>query len=80
MLGGCEFPVASRIFFSSGRGRNLGTLYALDLAGSCLGAVLFSVYLIPVFGFLKTAVLAAMVGLAPAAMAMRSVFEPDTHG
>ena len=57
-------------FFS--RGRSPGTLYALDLAGSCLGAVLFSVYLIPVFGFLKTAVLAAMVSLAPAVMAVRS--------
>jgi spermidine synthase len=75
MLGGYEFPVASRIFFSSSRGRGPGTLYALDLAGSCLGAVLFSVYLIPVFGFLKTAVLAAMVGLAPAVMAVRS--EPE---
>ncbi len=71
MLGGFEFPVASRIF----GGRNPGTLYALDLAGSCLGAVLFSVYLIPVFGFLKTAVLAAMVSLAPAVMAVRSVSE-----
>jgi spermidine synthase len=68
MLGGFEFPVASRIF----SGRSTGTLYALDLAGSCLGAVLFSVYLIPVFGFLKTAVLAAMVSLASAAMAVRS--------
>jgi spermidine synthase len=75
MLGGYEFPVASRIFFSSGRGRSPGTLYALDLAGSCLGAVLFSVYLIPVFGFLKTAVLASMVSLAPAAMAVRSLPE-----
>ena len=71
MLGGYEFPVASRIFCA----RNPGTLYALDLAGSCLGAVLFSVYLIPVFGFLKTAVLAAMVSLAPAVMAVRSVAE-----
>ncbi len=71
MLGGYEFPVASRIF----SGRSTGTLYALDLAGSCLGAVLFSVYLIPVFGFLKTAVLAAMVSLAPAVMAVRSVSE-----
>jgi len=77
MLGGCEFPLASRILFSSGRGRSPGTLYALDLAGSCLGAVLFSVYLIPVFGFLKTAVLAAMVSLAPAVMAMRSVSEAN---
>jgi predicted membrane-bound spermidine synthase len=75
MLGGFEFPIASRIFFSGGRGRSTGTLYALDLAGSCLGAVLFSVYLIPVFGFLKTAVLAAMVSLAPAVMAVRSAPE-----
>jgi spermidine synthase len=71
MLGGYEFPVASRIF----SGRSTGTLYALDLAGSCLGAVLFSVYLIPVFGFIKTAVLAAMVSLAPAVMAVRSMPE-----
>jgi spermidine synthase len=71
MLGGFEFPVASRIF----SGRSTGTLYALDLAGSCLGAVLFSVYLIPVFGFLRTAVLAAMVSLAPAVMAVRSAPE-----
>jgi spermidine synthase len=71
MLGGYEFPVASRILCA----RNPGTLYALDLAGSCLGAVLFSVYLIPVFGFLKTAVLASMVSLGPAGMAVRSVGE-----
>jgi spermidine synthase len=71
MLGGYEFPVASRIFCA----RNPGTLYALDLAGSCVGAVLFSVYLIPVFGFLKTALLAAMVSLAPAVMAVRSAAE-----
>ena len=71
MLGGCEFPVASRIF----SGRSTGTLYALDLAGSCLGAVLFSVYLIPVFGFLRTAALVAMVSLASAAMAVRAAPE-----
>jgi spermidine synthase len=76
MLGGYEFPVASRIF----SGRSTGTLYALDVAGSCVGAMLFSVYLIPVFGFLRTAVLAAIVSLAPAVMAMRSVSEPDPRG
>jgi spermidine synthase len=80
MLGGYEFPVASRIFFSSSRGGSPGTLYALDLAGSCLGAVLFSAYFVPVFGFLKTAVLAAMVSLAPAVMAVRPVSEADPPG
>jgi spermidine synthase len=77
VLGGYEFPVASQIFFSSSHGRSPGTLYALDLAGSCLGAVLFSVYLIPVFGFLKTTVLAAMVSLAPAVMAVRPLSEAN---
>ena len=80
MLGGYEFPVASRVFFSSSRERSPGTLYALDLAGSCLGAVLFSAYFVPVFGFLKTAVLAAMVSLAPAGMAVRRMSEANSQG
>jgi spermidine synthase len=75
MLGGYEFPVASRIFFD---GRQTGhpaaqrpsTLYALDLAGSCLGAVLFSAWFVPIFGFFRTALLLAMVSLAPAATAL----------
>ncbi len=62
-LGGFEFPVAARIF-ASGSGRGAGTLYALDLAGSCLGAALFSVFLIPVFGFVRTGLLMALVCLA----------------
>jgi spermidine synthase len=75
MLGGFEFPVASRIFFGGRETRTPvvqrpSTLYALDLAGSCLGAVLFSAWFVPVFGFFKTALLSAMVSLAPAAMAM----------
>jgi spermidine synthase len=71
MLGGYEFPVASRIVQRPGR------LYAFDLAGSCLGAVLFSVWLVPVFGFFRTALLSAMVSLAPAAMAMFEDSETD---
>jgi spermidine synthase len=84
MLGGYQFPVASRIFFGAGQAeppapplQRPGTLYALDLAGSCLGAVLFSVWLVPVFGFFKTALLSAMVSLAPAAMAMLEGSKPD---
>ena len=59
-----EFAVASRMVQRPGR------LYALDLAGSCLAAILFSVWLVPVFGFFRTALLSAMVSLAPAALAM----------
>ena len=77
MLGGWEFPVASRIFFGSRPSLapqsdppQTGTLYALDLLGSCAGAILFGAWLVPVFGFLKTALLPAMVSLTAAAMAL----------
>jgi predicted membrane-bound spermidine synthase len=73
MLGGYEFPIASRVFFSTPQARSPGTLYALDLAGSCLGAILFSVYLIPVFGFFRTALLSAMVSLAPVLLVLAPV-------
>jgi spermidine synthase len=63
-LGGYQFALASRIF-----GAATSQLYALDLAGSCVGAILFSLYLIPVFGFLRTSLLALEMNLAPAALA-----------
>jgi spermidine synthase len=55
--------------------RNPGILYGLDLLGACLGAVLLSAYLIPVYGFLRTALLMAVVDLAPAALASLAAFE-----
>ena len=81
MLGGYQFPLAGAIFFADGRAQQQpGTLYALDLAGSCLAAILFSVWLVPVFGFLKTAELSALASLAPAAMAMLATFESNRAG
>jgi spermidine synthase len=78
LLGGYEFPLACRVY--SGQSTTPPPLYALDLAGSCAGAYLFSAYLIPVFGFLKTALLMAIVGLGPAAMAMTQTSKPDPAG
>ena len=71
LLGGFQFPIASRIFFarSNGEGGSPGGLYALDLAGACLGALVLSTYLIPVFGFYQTAWLMAVVNSAPAVLA-----------
>lgn len=65
-LGGYQFPIASRIFFAApeGQTRSLGTVYALDLVGACVAALLLSSYLIPVFGFQQTAWLMAEVNLA----------------
>jgi spermidine synthase len=71
-LGGFQFPVATEIYIHGQREQqNLGTLYAVDLLGGCLGALLLSVYLIPVFGFWKTNWLSAAVNLVPALLAWR---------
>jgi len=84
MLGGYQFPIATEIYLydedydkdnaRSGRSR-LGTLYAIDLLGGCAGALLLSSYLIPVFGFWKTAWLSAAVNLAPSLLATRVSLE-----
>ena len=72
MLGGYQFPIASQIYLHDGSGGDkLGTLYAVDLLGGCVGALLVSTYLIPVFGFWRTAALSAAVSLAPALLAAR---------
>jgi len=71
LIGGFQFPLASRIYFDysgdySGDGgeRPLGALYALDLAGSAVGAVLISAWLIPLFGFWLTGLLISVASLA----------------
>jgi predicted membrane-bound spermidine synthase len=53
----------------------LGALYAMDLLGGCAGALLLSTYLIPVFGFWRTAWLCAAINLAPALLAARAGLE-----
>ena len=74
VLGGYQFPIATEIYLvdgdRSGRSR-LGTLYAIDLLGGCAGALWLSSYLIPVFGFWKTAWLSAAASLAPSLLAAR---------
>jgi spermidine synthase len=76
MLGGYQFPIATEIYFRDiGQPRHLGTLYAIDLLGGCVGALFLSGYLIPVFGFWKTAWLSAAVNLAPALLAARVSLE-----
>ncbi len=64
LLGGYQFPAATRVFSASQEEAASGTLYALDLAGACIAAVLLSAYFVPVFGFLKTAAIIAVADLA----------------
>jgi spermidine synthase len=77
MVGGYQFPVVAEIYLHDREGRpRLGTLYAIDLLGGCAGALVLSGYLIPVFGFWKTAWLCAAINLAPAALAARVSLQP----
>jgi spermidine synthase len=72
LLGGYQFVVAARIFLR-GRGEHsrLGVLYAIDLLGGCLGALALSTFLIPLFGFWRTAWLAVAINAAAVLLAAR---------
>jgi spermidine synthase len=75
ILGGFQFPLATAMVLQDeSGGRRLGWLYAIDLLGGCAGALLLSAYLIPVFGFWRTAWLTATVNLPPALLAARICF------
>ncbi len=76
MLGGFQFPLAAALYLGDNDRASPGALYALDLLGGCLGAVLLSGYLIPVFGFWRCAWLIALVNLAPAALAAAARSSP----
>ena len=82
MLGGFQFVSAAGAFLS---GRNvssgLGLLYAIDLLGGCVGALALSTFVIPVFGFWRTAWLIAAINAAAVLLAARVCLDdPDaTH-
>lgn len=66
LIGGYQFPIALKIF--SRAPAATGTLYALDLLGASAGALIISAYLVPVFGFIRTAELTAVANLCPIVM------------
>ena len=72
MLGGIQFVLAAGIFLRDrAEPSRLGVLYAIDLLGGCVGALALSTFLIPAFGFWRTAWLVAVVNLAAALLAAR---------
>ena len=73
VLGGYQFPIATEIYLLNGTSRSKpSALYAIDLLGGCAGALLLSTWLIPVFGFWRTAWLSAAISLAPTLLATRA--------
>jgi spermidine synthase len=77
LVGGFQFLLASRVYFGGAQkhARSPGVLYGLDLVGACAGALALSALLIPVYGFLRTAVLMAAANLAPAVLAAAAGWE-----
>lgn len=73
---GFEFPTANKVLLAA-RGedhRRAGAVYAVDLLGSCAGALLISVVLLPVLGVAQTlGALAALNATLAVAMAVRRV-------
>jgi len=65
-LVGLEFPLANKIYLEKKQGRKkpANTLYAVDMLGSFLGAILVSIILIPIFGIIHTVVLVFFLKLS----------------
>lgn len=58
LIGGFQFPLANKLFIST-RGTTgvaAGMTYGLDMVGSCVGALLVSVFLVPIIGILNTCI------------------------
>lgn len=67
MPGGFQFPIASAIYRQARPAQtNVSTLYACDLLGGCICALLLAGFLIPVYGCWNTAGLTAMLSVVPA--------------
>ncbi len=65
LLVGLEFPLANKIYLKGQKvGKTAGLLYGVDLFGSCLGALLASVLLIPILGILQTCLIVSLFNLS----------------
>jgi len=73
LLVGAVFPVACHEFYHITGKRRVGTIYAADLAGGCLGSLLASAILVPILGLYQVCWLAALlVFLATVIYTLRS--------
>jgi len=69
--GGLQFSLASGIYQHDRQAKaSLSTLYAIDLVGGCIGALVLTGFFIPVFGFWSTAWITSAVALPPAIAAL----------
>jgi len=59
IITGSVFPLANHIYFSSAQAfpKNTGLIYGIDLFGALTGAMMISVFYLPVYGFIRTSFL-----------------------
>ena len=58
LVGGVQFPIANALYMNAQGGGHaaVGTLYATDLIGSCIGALTASAFLLPLLGIPQTCI------------------------
>ncbi|MFC1752724.1 hypothetical protein ACFL96_04935 [Thermoproteota archaeon] len=64
LLVGSEFPLANSFYKARSSSQTAGILYALDLAGSWIGAVVVAVFFVPIIGLLETCIFLALLKLS----------------
>jgi spermidine synthase len=65
-IGGFQFPLANKLYLRTHQRRvatSAGITYGLDLFGSCVGALLSSLILIPILGIYITCIVVALLNI-----------------
>ena len=74
LMGGMAFPFANRYYLAHGGGDRLGSIYAADLRGAALGALLTAGFFIPIWGVPQTF---AFLGAANVLLALLLFFRKN---
>jgi spermidine synthase len=69
VLVGMEFPIASKLEFK-GIAQTAAGLYNADFIGACIGALIVSAFLIPLFGMVKVCFLIGVMNLLSGAIVL----------
>ncbi|MBU1887885.1 MAG: hypothetical protein KKB46_01620 [Candidatus Omnitrophica bacterium] len=69
-IGGFQFPLANKICLRSNAGisKTTGLLYGIDLLGSCIGAFIIGVLLVPIIGITQVCLLIAFINFLALAL------------
>ncbi|MFH1799331.1 MAG: hypothetical protein ABH891_00595 [Candidatus Omnitrophota bacterium] len=71
---GAIFPFANRLYLTRGKGDRLGSIYAADLWGSALGALMTAGFFIPIWGVPQTLI---FLGSANVLLTLLFLFRKD---